>query len=117
MGLHLPSGALEQFDILLPCARQLYSILFFFLMIRRPPSSTLFPYPPLFRSRDVDVGSPIPVEVGDGHAESITDLSQDAGLLGYVRERSVAVVPIKLIVTAGARALKARGVEIGRAHV
>src|SRR2546422_9082194 len=24
---------------------------FFFLMIRRPPSSTLFPHPPLFRSR------------------------------------------------------------------
>src|SRR2546423_9156409 len=24
--------------------------LFFFLMIRRPPRSTLFPYPPLFRS-------------------------------------------------------------------
>ena len=61
--------------------------------------------------RDVDVGSPIPVEVGDGHAESITDLSQDAGLLGYVRERSVAVVPIELIVTAGARAPQTRGVE------
>src|SRR3712207_8072303 len=26
------------------------SSLFFFLMIRRPPSSTLFPYTPLFRS-------------------------------------------------------------------
>src|SRR3712207_9298233 len=25
---------------------------FFFLMIRRPPRSTLFPYPPLFRSCD-----------------------------------------------------------------
>src|SRR5256885_14283743 len=30
-------------------------IFFFFLMIRRPPSSTLFPYPPLFGSR---VGQP-----------------------------------------------------------
>src|SRR5258705_11348836 len=27
--------------------------LFFFLMIRRPPRSTLFPYTTLFRSRDV----------------------------------------------------------------
>src|SRR2546429_7382367 len=27
-----------------------YSILFFFLMIRRPPRSTLFPYTTLFRS-------------------------------------------------------------------
>src|SRR2546421_5773306 len=25
---------------------------FFFLMLRRPPRSTLFPYPPLFRSLD-----------------------------------------------------------------
>src|SRR6267378_650783 len=28
---------------------------FFFLMIRRPPRSTLFPYTTLFRSRDVSV--------------------------------------------------------------
>src|SRR2546430_4383818 len=28
------------------------SLLFFFLMIRRPPRSTLFPYTTLFRSRD-----------------------------------------------------------------
>src|SRR2546421_9177388 len=30
----------------------LRSLLFFFLMIRRPPRSTLFPYTTLFRSRD-----------------------------------------------------------------
>src|SRR3712207_7214943 len=29
--------------------------LFFFLMIRRPPRSTLFPYTTLFRSRDGDL--------------------------------------------------------------
>src|SRR5438034_8005709 len=29
---------------------QSYSLLFFFLMIRRPPRSTLFPYTTLFRS-------------------------------------------------------------------
>src|SRR2546430_12002030 len=29
----------------------LYLVFFFFLMIRRPPRSTLFPYTPLFRSR------------------------------------------------------------------
>src|SRR2546430_12270934 len=28
-----------------------YSVVFFFLMIRRPPRSTLFPYTTLFRSR------------------------------------------------------------------
>src|SRR3712207_9393768 len=30
-----------------------HSIIFFFLMIRRPPRSTLFPYTTLFRSRPV----------------------------------------------------------------
>src|SRR2546430_6178365 len=29
---------------------QLYELMFFFLMIRRPPRSTLFPYTTLFRS-------------------------------------------------------------------
>src|SRR5947209_10650917 len=50
------------------------SILFFFLMIRRPPRSTLFPYTTLFRSEaaeaelhaadvvDEYVDSPVPVE-------------------------------------------------------
>src|SRR4051812_49797710 len=32
------------------CHKHLY-VLFFFLMIRRPPRSTLFPYTTLFRSR------------------------------------------------------------------
>src|SRR3712207_8696472 len=31
----------------------LLCVLFFFLMIRRPPRSTLFPYTTLFRSRDL----------------------------------------------------------------
>src|SRR3712207_8900692 len=30
---------------------------FFFLMIRRPPRSTLFPYPTLFRSKNMRVGT------------------------------------------------------------
>src|SRR3712207_7461503 len=32
--------------------------IFFFLMIRRPPRSTLFPYTTLFRSRDLVVHTP-----------------------------------------------------------
>src|SRR6266704_4068024 len=36
---------------LLRLTRLLVSCLFFFLMIRRPPRSTLFPYTTLFRSR------------------------------------------------------------------
>src|SRR5436853_2121721 len=38
--------------------RTLFSILFFFLMIRRPPRSTLFPYTTLFRSRESVYWSP-----------------------------------------------------------
>src|SRR6266511_4692988 len=35
-----------------PCSASLrYFVVFFFLMIRRPPRSTLFPYTTLFRSR------------------------------------------------------------------
>src|SRR5204863_7779780 len=34
----------------------LSALLFFFLMIRRPPRSTLFPYTTLFRSVDADKG-------------------------------------------------------------
>src|SRR5215216_100263 len=35
---------------------RLFSDLFFFLMIRRPPRSTLFPYTTLFRSEPVRAG-------------------------------------------------------------
>src|SRR4029434_11345421 len=34
---------------------RVHSPLIFFLMIRRPPRSTLFPYTTLFRSRDITV--------------------------------------------------------------
>src|SRR2546426_9715411 len=33
------------------CVHLCFSLFFFFLMIRRPPRSTLFPYTTLFRSR------------------------------------------------------------------
>src|SRR2546428_2413000 len=33
----------------------MYSLFFFFLMIRRPPRSTLFPYTTLFRSFGIDL--------------------------------------------------------------
>src|SRR5687768_18217399 len=39
-------------------------LLFFFLMIRRPPRSTLFPYTTLFRSVEDDSGRP--AEQGEG---------------------------------------------------
>src|SRR5467141_1575032 len=44
---------------------------FFFLMIRRPPRSTLFPYTTLFRSR----ADPAPVELGGRHHLQLRDQS------------------------------------------
>src|SRR6185503_21326779 len=41
------------------------SLFFFFLMIRRPPRSTLFPYTTLFRSEAV-----LPHEIGGDHFRS-----------------------------------------------
>src|SRR5215475_14774808 len=38
-----------------------FSFLFFFLMIRRPPRSTLFPYTTLFRSRSPSTPAGCPV--------------------------------------------------------
>src|SRR5882762_11734840 len=46
------------------CLRCYGCICFFFLMIRRPPRSTLFPYTTLFRSRSRVVGFP-QLEPGD----------------------------------------------------
>src|SRR5256886_9354533 len=40
--------------------------LFFFLMIRRPPRSTLFPYTTLFRSLELDLAAP-----GCGYARHV----------------------------------------------
>src|SRR3712207_7483008 len=46
--------------------------LFFFLMIRRPPRSTLFPYTTLFRSRHVVAGDGQSVlEAGDAAARGV----------------------------------------------
>src|SRR5688572_32713578 len=42
--------------------------LFFFLMIRRPPRSTLFPYTTLFRSPQQEVGL-LPARGGNRHRE------------------------------------------------
>src|SRR2546422_6694198 len=38
---------------LLHISARLFLLVFFFLMIRRPPRSTLFPYTTLFRSQDL----------------------------------------------------------------
>src|SRR2546430_17262857 len=56
-------------------------LIFFFLMIRRPPRSTLFPYTTLFRSRAVHIRQPT------GRPGRLSRAGS-AGLAGGVRERS-----------------------------
>src|SRR6266853_4656159 len=60
-------------------SRLLHPSLFFFLMIRRPPRSTLFPYTTLFRSRAAAQGSPA-VAAPAGH--------RDPAHRGWVAPRS-----------------------------
>src|SRR5262249_59737360 len=84
----------------------LFSVSFFFLMIRRPPRSTLFPYTTLFRSYAgliaqgrldgvavarhgygrptqriamVEAGHPVPDEAGVGGTERALALADEAG--------------------------------------
>src|SRR5258707_15776548 len=65
----------EPFPFVFPPLRFCFSSFFFFLMIRRPPRSTLFPYTTLFRSV---------VGVGAGKA--------DARRIGHVLDGSVKYV-------------------------
>src|SRR2546430_17589297 len=52
----------------LECLVILILAAFFFLMIRRPPRSTLFPYTTLFRSRRDDRAGRIEVDLAEPHA-------------------------------------------------
>src|SRR3712207_6150638 len=74
-----------------------YTIMFFFLMIRRPPRSTLFPYTTLFRSLELDMTPEKVVEVQKYGREPIslhTPLGEDGDSeFGDLIEDSEAIVP------------------------
>src|SRR2546422_3489891 len=53
-------------------------VLFFFLMIRRPPRSTLFPYTTLFRSQLAQSTEPVPESRGSKNRRSPSSIA--AGL-------------------------------------
>src|SRR3989442_16021693 len=52
-------------------------LFFFFLMIRRPPRSPLFPYTPLFRSNP-DRGHPVAFEFDVGRGVLVDDDERDS---------------------------------------
>src|SRR5437870_7938306 len=52
------------------------SCLFFFLLIRRPSRSTLFPYTTLFRSTFAVGRNPVFVVVGDFNGDGVPDLDR-----------------------------------------
>src|SRR2546430_3841306 len=58
--------------------------LVFFLMIRRPPRSTLFPYTTLFRSLTASVG----IAFCPRDAENVIDLVRNADAAMYYSKRS-----------------------------
>src|SRR5690606_40786773 len=60
----------------------LFRSLFFLLMIRRPPRSTLFPYTTLFRSRGIDPGA---VTLGIGGREVGQRLTQPQHVVRALR--------------------------------
>src|SRR2546422_11764818 len=88
--------------------------IFFFLMIRRPPRSTLFPYTTLFRSGLQAVGLETPPQGGAADAEAPRGLGEPAaGAVEHLDDR--------LALTLGQRrgALGARGrqhAELGRSR-
>src|SRR3989449_5605533 len=67
---------------------------FFFLMIRRPPRSTLFPYTTLFRSLDHllhrDGGDHLAIPGGDAAVEEELELEQPLGGLDILVGRHAA---------------------------
>src|SRR3712207_8960629 len=70
----------------------MYSLSFFFLMIRRPPRSTLFPYTTLFRSNVLDWPHDEQGQVQDHDGKTFADIAE----AGAQREPSDAFGDLKL---------------------
>src|SRR3989442_9551290 len=70
-------------------------LLFFFLMIRRPPRSTLFPYTTLFRSSLVGAASQKRLAAGERHRRhevAIGQVRQVIGRTAYAYELFGAII-------------------------
>src|ERR1041385_9408276 len=87
-------------------------VCFFFLMMRRPPRSTLFPYTTLFRSVEVQQGQANVIRQADGHGPSTGHRDRKSTRLnsshGYI---SYAVLCFKKKRTRGPRRLAWHGYQ------
>src|SRR2546430_7516185 len=81
--------------------------LFFFLMIRRPPRSTRFPYTTLFRSADVLTTSRLELSQAPLQRASVSA----AQLVEKGRQRLLALEPERPVQGEGKEALAARSEE------
>src|SRR5256886_17446489 len=100
-----------------PSSRSRWLLFFFFLLIRRPPSPTLFPYPPLFRSRLARGRSGPAVDDARGSAVPPPRLDRLSRLLRHPRHaRGAGSHPPRGDPAAEARGGHGAG-KIGRAHV
>src|SRR3712207_7882140 len=67
-------------------------MLFFFLMIRRPPRSTLFPYTTLFRSKTWQRGTPamrrLGMKVYESDPNSVAAVGRETRAIGRVLGRT-----------------------------
>src|SRR5436190_6883562 len=91
----------------------LLSLLFFFLMIRRPPRSTLFPYTTLFRS---DRAAPVLLGVDDEHRDRDPVRVGERALpplLGRVDRKSTRLNSSHTVISYAVFCLKKKNNEIG----
>src|SRR3990172_296055 len=87
----------------------------FFLMIRRPPRSTLFPYTRLFRSSNLQDPARIPRDAFARHLDTLRVRPVDDRLVkpGAVDRQVAAIVDIQI----AGRTVRSKATEIGRAHL
>src|SRR3712207_7055750 len=95
---------------------------FFFLMIRRPPRSTLFPYTTLFRSfrlKDATAlgRAPVPIEEVEPVSEIVKRFQTGAMSYGSISKEAHETLAIAMNRLGGKSNTGEGGEEIGRAHV
>src|SRR5258708_22049647 len=75
----------------------MYLLVFFFLMIRRPPRSTLFPYTTLFRSHDKAIyfervsdvlAIEVAIQYNDGYDEKVYSFANNINTVDVVDRKS-----------------------------